>query len=275
MQRITTQHQKSQFVFYPLAVITLLMTFVITTHTQAWQASQATSPLAATFEAHGGLDRFQSFGTMAYTMKGFPLSAPMAKTNRSTVDLKTRRNRIDGEGFTVAWDGERAWSTPGPDAVGLPPRFVTLGSFYFIGMPFVFGDDGVVLEEDGYGTFRGTTYRVVNVSYKPGVGYTSEDEFTVFINPETDRIALIHHSVTENPDIDRVTWTFDEFQEVEGLLLPAKMTFYAGWNPDNPVAPGTGASFTIEDVKLDTRRPKASLYKAPADAVIDGSTDDD
>ena len=78
--------------------------------------------------------------------------------------------------------------------------------------------------------------------------------------------------MTENPDIDRVTWTFDEFQKVEGLIIPSKMTFYVGWNPENP---GDGASFTIENVKLETKQPKASLYEAPEDAVIDGGPDED
>ena len=155
--------------------------------------------------------------------------------------------------------------------MGLPPRFVTLGSFYFIGMPFVFGDEGVVLTDGGTDYFRGKPYKVVNVGYERGVGHTDEDDYVVFIDPDTHRIALINHSVTENPDIDRVTWTFDEFQKVEGLLIPAKMTFYAGWNPDNP---GDGASFTIEEVKLETKRPKASLYKAPANAVIDDSPEE-
>ena len=49
------------------------------------------------------------------------------------------------------------------------------------------------------------------------------------------------------------------------------MTFYAGWNPDNP---GDGATFTIEEVILSTKQPKASLYKAPADAVIGGSQEE-
>ena len=80
----------------------------------------------------------------------------------------------------------------------------------------------------------------------------------VFIDPDTHRIALINHSVTENPDIDRVTWTFDEFQKVEGLLIPAKMTFYAGWNPDNP---GDGASFTIEEVSSKRSDPRRACIR--------------
>ena len=75
---------------------------------------------------------------------------------------------------------------------------------------------------------------MVSVGYKKGIGHTDEDEYKLFIDPDTNQLALFHHSVSENPDIDRVTWTIDELQKVNGLLVPAKMTFYPGWNPENP-----------------------------------------
>jgi hypothetical protein len=229
--------------------------------------SEATEPLLArTFAAHGGLDRWAEFSRMTYDMDGFPLSKPMSRPNTSTVDLRQRRNRIDGDGFVVAFDGQQAWADPGPEAVGLPSRFVTLGSFYFIGMPFVFGDDGVVLEDGGTGTFKGRTYRVVRVGYRRGTGYTSKDDYVLYIDPETDRLALIHHSVTENDDVDRVTWTFDQWQEVEGLWLPARMTLYPGFRPDHP---GEGSSFTIEKVRLGRSPPPDELYARPDTAVVD------
>ena len=232
----------------------------------AQAAPTSDHPLSATFAAHGDLERFQQQRSMTYTMNGFPLSEAMARPNRSIVDLQTRRNRIDGDGFTVAFDGARAWSTPGPDAAGLPSRFVTLGSFYFIGMPFVFGDDGVVVTPQGTQTFRGTSYDVMRVSYRTGTGHTSKDDYMIFIEPTSRRLALIHHSVTENEAVERVTWTFDEWQTVNGLLVPARMTFYAGWNPDDP---GEGASFTIEDVRITDRAPDAMLYQAPDHAATD------
>ncbi|MHC5113805.1 MAG: hypothetical protein ACYTGP_05195 [Planctomycetota bacterium] len=226
----------------------------------------ASSPLAATFDAHGGLDRFRSYRQLAYTMDGFPLSPQMAKRNRSTVDLHRRFNRIDGDGFTVGFDGTDAWSEPVADASGLPSRFVTLGSFYFIGMPFVFGDEGVVVTPAGTQTFRGRSYRVFQIGYVRGTGYTSKDDYTVLIDPATDRLALIHHSVTENPDVDRVTWVFDRWQTVDGLLVPAQLTFHPGWNPDDP---GEGHSFTVEDVHLSAVAPDASLYARPKGATVD------
>ncbi len=220
-----------------------------------------------TFDAHGGLDRWRAQRQFSYALDGFPLSEQVAQPHRQTVDLRTRRNRIESQGFTVGFNGKVAWSVPGPDAVGLPIRFFNLGSFYFIGMPFVFADPGVIETDAGEGTFRGKTYRVVQIGYESGVGHSDEDDFTLFIDPDTDRLALINHSVTET-GIERVTWVFDEWQQVDGLLIPAKMTFHPGWSPDDP---GEGASFTIKHAAFSTEPPDPSIYEPPVDAVIEGA----
>ena len=65
------------------------------------QTTAPDNPLASTFEAHGGLDLWRKFGRMTYELNGFPLSPQVAKPNRSTVDLRTRRNRIESEEFVV------------------------------------------------------------------------------------------------------------------------------------------------------------------------------
>lgn len=223
------------------------------------------SPLKATYEAHGGIAQWRRQRTFTYTLDGFPLSPQVAKPNHSIVDLNNRNNRIESAGFTVGFNGTDAWSLPGPKAVGLPPRFFSLGSFYFIGMPFVFADPGTILEDKGEGKFRDKTYRVVQVRYETGVGHTSEDDYIVFIDPETNRLALIHHAVTESPDVERVTWVFDEWQQVNGLTIPARMTFYGGWNPENP---GQGASFKIEKASLTQQAVDPAIYDPPNGAVI-------
>lgn len=244
------------------AVLAIMLAGTATSYAQ--QLGQ--TALSATFKAHGGLEQWSRHQTFTYTLDGFPLSPQVAKPNSSTVDLRNRYNRIESDGYTVGFDGNQAWSTPGPDAVGLPPRFYSLGSFYFIGMPFVFGDPGVIIEDKGTGEFRGKTYRVVKVRYDAGIGHSAEDDYIVFLDPNTNRLALIHHSVTELPDVDRVTWVFDKWQQVNGLHVPAQMTFYAGWNPDNP---GEGASFTIENANLSEQAPDPAIYSPLKGAVID------
>ncbi|MHC4947533.1 MAG: hypothetical protein ACYTG1_04640 [Planctomycetota bacterium] len=245
------------------AVVTLLV--ALPGATGAAPPDAADDPLAATLAAHGGLERWREQRTFTYLLDGFPLTPQVARPHRSTVDLRNRLNRIEAEGFTVGWDGRQAWSHPGPDAVGLPPRFFALGSFYFIGMPFVFADEGVILEAGETATFDGRSYRTVRVGYDRGTGHSSGDEYVLFIDHETDRLALINHSVTET-GVERVTWVFDEWQEVDGLLVPARITFHPGWNPDDP---GDGATTVVRDVAFDRAAPDPALYAPPADAVID------
>lgn len=226
------------------------------------------SLLDNTFEAHGGLENWQHQNAVTYTMIGFPLSPQVAKPNKSTVDLKNRYNRIESEEFTVGFNGESAWCVPGPEAVGLKPRFFSLGSFYFVAMPFVFADPGVILTDADTATFKGKTYKFIKVGYKSGTGHTSKDDYHLLIHPESNKLALINHAVTELPDVERVTWVFNEWQNVNGLLVPSKLTFYPGWNPDDP---GKGATYTVEDVKFSTVAPDKSIYDPPDSAVMDTS----
>ncbi|MEM9419511.1 MAG: hypothetical protein AAGA25_10750 [Planctomycetota bacterium] len=227
--------------------------------------SDRLEPIQATIDAHGGLETWQQQGTLTYTLTGFPLSEPMSQPNTSTIDLRSRANRIDGQGFTVGWNGEQAWSTGGPNSSGLPSRFVTLGSFYFLGMPFVFADPGTVITERGEVDFAGQTYRSVGVGYEQGIGSTAEDDYVLLVDPDTDRLYAIHHSVTET-GVERVTWVFNEWQEQDGLLAPAQLTFYVGWNPSDP---GEGAVTQVSELDFRTQRPDAAIYRVPADATID------
>lgn len=222
--------------------------------------SPPAGPLTKTFEAHGGLKKWQNQRTMRYTLNGFPLSKQVALPNTATADLHKRHHYIQGQNFQAGYDGENTWALPDNQALGLPPRFFTLGSFYFIAMPFVFADPGVIVQEQGTTTFRNRSFREYHVGFKSDTGHTSEDEYVLLVDPETNRLALIHHSVTENPDIDRVTWIFDEWKKSSGLLMPARMTFLPGWNPQNHES---GNSFVIENLSFSQNSPDPKQFIKP------------
>ena len=246
-------------------VVTRPVSAEVVTTKAAPEQTTARQLLNEVIAAHGGLAAYRQFGGMKYEMVGFPLTPAVAKPSTSTVDLVSRNNRIDGTGYTIGFDGKQAWSTPGPEAVGLPARFYSLGSFYFIGMPFVFADGGVKLTDLGTQTYKGKTYRVLNAAYDDGTGYTAKDDYNLFIDPATKRLALINHSVTET-GIERVTWEFPEWQTVNGLLVPAKLVFYPGFDA-NPK--GDGATTVVQKVSFSTARPDAAIYAPPAGAVIE------
>ena len=241
----------------------------ITTSTVA-ETEQNAQLLSKTWEAHGGLERWREQRALRYSMDGFPLSAESSRPNTSTVDLENRFNLIEGEGFLVGYNGEEAWSSPGTDSAGLPARFFALGSFYFIGMPFVFADDGVVLEDLGTSSFRGKEYKRVRARYKDGTGYTAKDDYVLYVDPASNCLYMINHSVTEpRKAVKRVTWVFNDWQKVDGLLMPKQMTFHAGWDDDDFV--GEGKSFTIGAMSFSKEAPELALYERPAAGVIDNS----
>ncbi len=220
--------------------------------------------LARGIAAHGGLSRWQSYGTLSFTLLDFPLSEAVSKPNRHTTDLVSRDNRVDGTGFTVAVHGEKTWVTPNAEALGLPPRFYTKGSNYFVLMPFVFADPGITAVDAAPIEFRGRTYNQVVVNYGDKVGDV-KDDYVLLFDQQTGLLAAINHSVNE-AGIERVTWTFDQWQDVGGLKIPAVMSFSPGWNPQS-VEPGKSARVT--EASVDRNRPAVEIYSnIPAGAVV-------
>ena len=122
---MTTRRSHLARLVFGLAAMVLL-SFVAAGPRPTLASPSPDGPLAATFEAHGGLDRWHAQRSFSYVLDGFPLSPQVARRNRSTVDLRNRYNRIEGDGFVVGWDGEKAWADPDPDAVGQQPRFFAL-----------------------------------------------------------------------------------------------------------------------------------------------------
>lgn len=229
------------------------------------EEASARQLMSEVITAHGGLSKYREQGTMKYELVGFPLTPAVAKPSTSTVDLVSRNNRIESAGYTIGFDGKQGWSAPGPEAVGLPARFYSLGSYYFIGMPFVFADGGVVLTDKGTASYKGKSYRVITAAYDNGTGYSAKDDYDLYIDPATKRLALINHSVTET-GIERVTWEFPEWQTVDGLLVPARLVFYPGFDA-NPK--GDGAATVVRNVSFSKARPDASVYTPVAGAVIE------
>lgn len=219
--------------------------------------------LARALEAHGGLARWRSFGTLQYTLVDFPLSEATSAPSRAVFDLRGRAIRIEAERFSVVHDGARTFAAPSAEFIGLPPRFFAKGSSYFVIMPFVFADAGITARDAAPLHYAGKAYDVVNIGYAAGVGDV-RDDYQLLIDPETDRLFAVNHSVRET-GIERVTWVFDEWQSVEGVLIPARMSLRLGFDPVNP---GEGKQARIEQASLQRSSPAPQVFsQVPPGAV--------
>jgi hypothetical protein len=240
----------------------------------AWAATGPAESLAlvdAVVEAHGGMEAWQRAPTVTFTDEFRSGEATEGQPMRVTVEQGPRRAYIDvvGTDMRMAWDGERAWSENWQ--LPMPPRFVALLDYYFLNLPWLAKDPGVILSEVGTGTLPGddAEYKTVKMTFEPGTGDTPDDHYLLYIDPETDRLAANEYIVTYAALLPEGTEStpvhllvYDEWTEVDGLLVPAAYTIYE----DGAVY----ASNVIRDWSFD--QPfDASRMEMPDGAVVDES----
>ena len=237
--------------------------------------------LAKALEAHGGLERFRSFGTLTYHTDGLPYSEAAPLNFDHTADLVARHHHMAGrsaKGAFIAGSGDtHAWTTD-TETLGIPPRWVNHGNSYFVLMPFVFADPGIHVRSLGERIFDGQTYDAIAIRYDRNIGDTSDDDYILYIDQTTHCLRLIDFSVTYGPmrddtpidQLPRRSLEFVEWQEVDGLSIP-KVLRYGPWErtADGGQQKDQGVRYTISNANFDTVRPDASLFDAPVGATVE------
>ncbi len=247
---------------------------------QAEEVDHADAPraqaLTDALKAHGGIDTWRAYARMDYATTDFPLGANAPFDFTQTTDLHNRRHLTHGENFTSGKNEDGAWALPNTQALGLPPAFFESGNFYFIAMPFVFADPGVITRDIEDAEFQGRTYDRVVVSYPQHIGDTPEDDYILYIDQGSRRLKMIDFVPTsaevngDTPlnEIPRKALVFDTWEHYDGLLIPSKATFY-GW-ADGQLQ-GDGNSYTIHDVRFSRKAPRPDIFKAEQSRVINGT----
>ncbi len=170
-------------------------------------------------DAHGGLDTWNAMNTLKFT-KGEGPEADM-----HVVDLKSRRstNSVPGK-YTLGNNGDKVWVSPNKEAFpGKSPRFMNNLFFYFVALPFVLADPGVVYEDLGEKTVNGKKYAVLKTSFKAGVGDAPGDQYVLYADPKTHVIDFINYSVTYFDASRAETYSALQFvwEDVNGLKFPS------------------------------------------------------
>ncbi len=158
-------------------------------------ASSGFAQLDRALEAHGGLAQWKSFGSVEFGQTW--TSAKGVKKDHQLFDLRSRDGLITSDAYTLGASGGEVWIKPALDALGgTPPRFYVWTPFYFFGMPFVFADPGAVQESLGKKMFQGQEFDAVKVTFKKGTGDSSEDFYTVYLDPKSGQMKLVSYVVT-------------------------------------------------------------------------------
>lgn len=219
--------------------------------------------LTKVFEAHGGLDSWNSMRFLEFTM-------PKGKGNEvTTTDLKNRNSLIETPNYAIGFNGKDLWLlNKGEKPYKGKPRFYYNLMFYFYAMPFILADDGIIYKDVEPLEFEGKSYPGILISYNAGVGESPEDEYILYYDPETYQMEWLGYTVTFHTKEKGEEFhfrRFSEWQDVEGLKLPKVMTRFK-YKDNKPTVAGGDTEFT--DIKLSKEKPNAALFEVPAGAEI-------
>lgn len=236
-------------------------------------ATPAFGELGSALDAHGGLEKWRGFSGVEYDFTW--TSAKGERQDHQLFNLQDRSGLITSGKYTLGSSEGKVWVKPALDALGgMPPRFYMGTPFYFFGMPFVFADPGSKQESLGKKTFRGTEYDALRITFAKGTGDTPDDYYIAYLDPASEQLKLAIYVVTypkmrgdkSIEQLERHAIVFDEWQTVDGLLVPKKAQFYK-WTGNDLEGDVLGA-LEYTNVHFLKDPPDAAKFKQPADAVV-------
>ncbi len=192
--------------------------------------------------AHGGMQAWQSLEDLTFTLTliGFGPQGEEAAASKSLYYLKrpgkARVESITGKGVQVeGFDGEKPWVTVNgkPEAGDEALRgadFQAVNWWYWMGVPFKLKDPGVILTHKGPVSFRGKPVEILEATFQPGVGRTS-DHFAYSIDPQTGRIVFVEFQLQPGvwpgvggPEPFRSAWL--DYKQVGPFSMHTRRVFY-------------------------------------------------
>ena len=192
------------------------------------EANEAGQRIWAAMEAHGGLTNWYANGPLYFQFNYQPLNDG---TPRNTYEVanywtsQTRHKLVEDTTVQYGWDGQRAWAT---DTAAIPydVRFWSLTPYYFVGIPFVLGDEGINLELIGEDTWEEQAYDLVKVTFSENVGDAPDDYYVIYVHQGNNQVDAIRYIVSypgyfpEGGHAPEKLMAYDGAQTVKGITLP-------------------------------------------------------
>jgi len=238
--------------------------------------SAAGKLLWSSIEAHGGLTNWFAKGPISFHFDYQPLDGGRRRNSYQIIDqwsVRAVHEVADNRDVKYGWDGTQAWSFPDSADVGVNPRFWSTTPYYFVGLPFVLADEGVILEELGEKEFNDVSYDLIKASYESGVGDAPDDFYVIYVHPETKLMGALRYIVSYPgffPDGGHWPEKFMEItgqQTVDGITIPTG--YHTHWfKEDQPAEHIT--TIDVTEVSFEPETPD-KFFEVPEGAKIQES----
>src|SRR5690606_16949706 len=216
--------------------------------------------LQAMFTAHGGLNHWKKMNNLCFEMKGKNVE------ETQTDALPDRKTKIESKDWSIGYDGKGVWLLKQDVGYEGNPVFYHNLMFYFYAMPFIISDPGTNYETVAPTELDGKIYNGLKVSYNKGVGDSPEDEYILYFDSETNKMAWLAYTVTFKDQKKSDDWhyiKYDKWQDVNGLLLTEKLVWY---NVENGKTKGKKMDVKFDKITATETMLDASVFAKPAEA---------
>ncbi len=239
------------------------------------EASAAGRLVLEAIAAHGGLARWWANGPAYFRFNYRPIGRRAVDTYQLVDTWSSRARHWLAEDTTAGfgWDGRIAWRLPPGADLPTNARFWALTPYYFIGIPFVLGDEGVILAGDGTMDFEGTRYDLVRVTFEPGTGDAPDDYYVVLLHAETRRVGGVRYVVSypgyypQGGHGAEKLITYDGAQQIDGITFPETFRSFT-WTDAGPGDLVTETSLT--NVAFRPNTPDAAFAVPPGAELLEG-----
>jgi hypothetical protein len=249
----------ARIILFAFLAATLSQCKKAATETEAKVQTQHSESIEKVFDAHGGYNTWAEMQGLEFTL---------ANGERHQIELKSRKVLVEGEKRTIGFDGTDVWVVP--DSLTNGARFYHNLYFYFYAMPFVLGDPGITYEDVDSRELFGMNLRGIKVSYGDGVGDSPKDNYILYYDNESKQMRALMYTVTFRSQEASEKFNlikYDEWQEVEGILLPKKLQWY---NYKNDSVGEMRNEVLFSEVMLSKTKPDEKIFLKPESAGIAG-----
>lgn len=228
--------------FKTAAVFLLLIAESVTFACPEYASEETQRVIDAMVDAHGGIDKWRDAPSIRFDNvmhNNYHRKEQFAWwVAHEVIDQKTRQVWQDWPMFDsrLGYDGENVWTenwSPGNN----PPAFMVHFFYYFVNLPWLTQDDGVILSEVSKFQWPGIDVELYEIRMTfagaPTVGKSGKDFFVLYIHPETYRLVGYQYgngykplvdmmNMPEGQDVFGPMWRIiTQYEEVDGLLFPS------------------------------------------------------
>ena len=233
--------------FQPRALLRLSVLAALLVNAQAslagpeYASEESQRVIERMVAAHGGIEAWRAAPTISFDAvmhDNYHRKEAFAWwVQHEVIDQRTRQVYQDWpfDDAQLAYDGNEVWTVnwKRPN----PPSMMVYFFYYFVNLPWLTQDDGVILGEPKPFTWPEIGKELIevtmNFSEAPGVGKTAKDYFVLYIDPQTFRLFGYQYGVGYQRFLDLVNMpegqeTFGplwrlitQYEEVDGLLFPS------------------------------------------------------